>query len=122
MYISIKPAIKYNIVILTVDNLNNINIVEIEKDLLKLFKNEPKNILLDFKNILHCNIDAWKIVYKLQAFFYTNNYSFILFNINATLLFANIDIELKNKLIYSPTEIEAIDLINLEDLERELLL
>ena len=122
MYISIKLAIKYNIVILTVDNLNNINIVEIEKDLLKLFKNEPKNILLDFKNILHCSIDAWKIVYKLQAFFYTNNYSFILFNIDATLLFANIDIELKNKLIYSPTEIEAIDLINLEDLERELLL
>lgn len=122
MYFSIKSSIKYNLLYFEVDMLNNLNIIDIEKNILINFNNEPKNFLLDFKQIIQCNVESWKIVYKLQLFFYKNNYSFILFNINDKLLQSLTDTTIKSSIIFTPTEIEAIDLVLLEELERDLLL
>ena len=83
---------------------------------------EPvKNVILDFSLVEEINDSSIENIAELQQLFYNNQASFVLCNMRDSI--QNQMIEFSESLEYSitPTESEAWDIVQMEEIERELL-
>ncbi len=83
---------------------------------------EPvKNVILDFSLVEEINDSSIENIAELQQLFYNNQASFVLCNLRDSI--QNQMIEFSESLEYSitPTESEAWDIVQMEEIERELL-
>ncbi len=83
---------------------------------------EPvKNVILDFSLVEDINDSSIENIAELQQLFYNNQASFVLCNMRDSI--QNQMIEFSESLEYSitPTESEAWDIVQMEEIERELL-
>ena len=81
----------------------------------------PRNVIVNLRNIKQTNSDAVNDLAKLQQHFYENGASFVICEIAKTLmpLFENDD--LPDVLNITPSESEAWDIVQMDEIERELM-
>jgi anti-anti-sigma factor len=94
---------------------------ELEKSLLPILNNDVKNVVLILKDIPELEDAAAASLVKIQQAFYDNDASFVICELTPTVeqyLEDNGFLEVMN---VTPTESEAWDIVQLEEVERELL-
>ena len=94
---------------------------ELEKDLLPILEKDVKNVVLILKDIPEVEEAAADCLVKIQQAFYDNSASFVICELTPAVeqyLEDNGFLELMN---VTPTESEAWDIVQLEEVERELL-
>ena len=86
-----------------------------------LVNNEIKNIVLTFKSIDNIEIEAVDAIVNLQQHFYENNVSFVICEMNEKVENVFDQDELLEQMNTTPTESEAWDIVQMEEIERELM-
>lgn len=85
-----------------------------------LYENGSKNFIIDLSACKTANMDAFESLIELTAAMYELEQSFVLTNLSVALLSQIKDADAIDSLNYAPTFIEAVDIINMEILERDL--
>lgn len=88
---------------------------------LPYLQNEVKNIVLNLEPVTELEPDAARSIAELQQQFYENSASFVLCNIKPPVEAIFEQEELLDFMNITPTESEAWDIVQMEEIERELL-
>lgn len=83
--------------------------------------NSVKNIILNLSNVVTIQEDAATILLKLQQIFYEKNASFVICCLQNAVENSLENYEVLEFLNVTPTESEAWDIVQMEEIERELL-
>ena len=88
----------------------------------KLLQEKIKNVVLNLSNTDTIEVDnAANELAQIQQMFYENNASFVICNVQPSVEETLEELELFEILNVSPTESEAWDIVQMEEIERELL-
>lgn len=80
-----------------------------------------KNVVLNMKHVISTDIEAATNLITLQQSSYENNTSFVICEIQSSVLSVLETMELTEILNITPTESEAWDIVQMEEIERELM-
>jgi len=94
---------------------------ELDKTLLSQLQNDVKNVVLILKDIQSLDIAAAEHLVATQQTFYENDASFVICQINKVIEKKLDDEGLLELMNTTPTESEAYDIVQMEEIERELL-
>lgn len=89
--------------------------------LLPYIKNEVKNIVLDMSHITELDLTAAEQLLHIQQDFYENNASFVTCCLNKEVVDFLAENELLELLNVAPTQSEAADIVQMEEIERDLM-
>ncbi len=84
-------------------------------------QSDTKNIILNLKNINAIETDTAQKIAQHQQSFYEENISFVVCEMQSSVEDVFEKAELMDTLNYTPTESEAWDIIQMEEIERELM-
>ncbi len=121
MKVKIDTKERFHAITLPGNSLSATMTEELGACLLPYLQNDVKNIVLILKDIQSMDIAAAEKLVSIQQFFYENNASFVICEVQKPVeefLDTNELLELMN---VTPTESEAWDIVQMEDIERELL-
>ncbi|MGB8194633.1 MAG: STAS domain-containing protein [Chitinophagaceae bacterium] len=121
MLVKIDTRQKFHVITLNSNDLSANMTAELKNSLLPLLQNDVKNIVFNLKDLVHVDAEAAESLANLQQYFYENNASFVFCEIPPlveTLLDQQGLLEVMNT---TPTESEAWDIVQMEEIERELL-
>ena len=91
-------------------------------DLVKnLGSNSPKNLVLNLEAVKDWDLSIMELLAQHQEVFYDNNSSFVLCCLSDDLQSALDSTEFGEVMNLTPTETEAWDIVQMEEIERELL-
>lgn len=123
-----------NILVSKIDTKEKMHVIRFEKNILaanmsdayrKLllpYLQEPvKNLVLDFSEIQSIDIHFVEEMIRIQSLFYENSASLVVCNLSKEILNFLDDADLADQLNITPTESEAWDIVQMEEIERELL-
>ena len=79
------------------------------------------NLVINFKNVAYINEQVIEQIAALQNEFYNNKLSFVICEIQQPVKIVLEKIEFDDMLNTAPTETEAWDIVQMEEIERELL-
>jgi anti-anti-sigma factor len=82
---------------------------------------EIKNVVLNLQEVNNIDSQTAITIVKLQEEFYTNNASFVVCEIKPAVAKTFEELELDDILNATPTESEAWDIVQMDEIERELL-
>jgi anti-anti-sigma factor len=121
MEVKIDTKEKFHVITLLQANLSATMTEELSDPLLSYLQADIKNLVFNLKE-LHSidNISAEKLV-KVQQKFYENNASFVICELQPQVEEFLDKAELLEMMNVTPTESEAWDIIQMEEIERELL-
>ena len=105
----VAPNISANIAAAIAENCNSI------------LQKEPKNVILNLENITWVDDSTAEILTELQQKFYDNNASFVICSLTNEVEAELDKLELLELLNITPTQSEAWDIVQMEEIERELL-
>ncbi|MBV9960649.1 MAG: anti-anti-sigma factor [Parafilimonas sp.] len=91
------------------------------KELVHSFLQHKTNLVINLKNIVNIKENSVSDLAALQNEFYEHNISFVLCEMQLPLLNTIKKLELDEVLNITPTETEAWDIVQMEEVERELL-
>ncbi len=111
---------KFHVVTLQQDVLAA-NMTELEGFLLAFLQNNVKNVILNCKDIQSIDNAAGGVFVKIQQKFYENDASFVICGLRKPVEESLDKAELLELLNATPTESEAWDIIQMEEIERELM-
>ncbi|ANH82541.1 anti-anti-sigma factor [Niabella ginsenosidivorans] len=94
---------------------------DMEAALLPFLQNDVKNVVLDLQQVQGVDTAAAAKLLQIQQKFYENNASFVSCNIQKNVNAFLADSELDDLLNIAPTESEAWDIVQMEEIERDLL-
>jgi anti-anti-sigma factor len=94
---------------------------ELEQSLMIYLKNNVKNVILDCKDIQTMEDAAAEAIVKIQQFFYEHNASFVVCGLQPGVEESLDKSGLLELMNVTPTESEAWDIIQMEEIERELM-
>jgi anti-anti-sigma factor len=94
---------------------------ELDKCLLALLQNDVNNVVLILKDIQTIDIAAGEHLVATQQTFYENNASFVICELNKEIEKKLDDEGLLELMNVTPTASEAYDIVQMEEIERELL-
>ena len=94
---------------------------DIENCLLPLLESSIKNVVLNCQDIQTIELAAAETIVRLQQSFYENDASFVICELNQDSEEALDHDNLLELLNITPTESEAWDIVQMEEIERELL-
>jgi anti-anti-sigma factor len=94
---------------------------ELERVLLPLLGNEVKNVVLILKDIQTVDDAAAECLVRVQQEFYDNGNSFVICELTPAVEKSLEDNSLLEMMNVTPTESEAWDIVQMEEVERELL-
>ncbi|AHF16621.1 STAS domain-containing protein [Niabella soli] len=89
--------------------------------LLPFLQNDVKNVVLDLQQVAAIDAAAAAKLLQIQQQFYENNASFVSCNLQKNVTAFLSEHELDDLLNIAPTESEAWDIVQMEEIERELL-
>lgn len=121
MVVKIDTKEKFHVITLNSPHLSANMTAELTDCLLPLIQNDVKNVVFNLKGLENVDESAAESLVKLQQYFYENNASLVfceLPGLMETLLDEKGLLELMN---VTPTESEAWDIVQMEEIERELL-
>ncbi|MCD2426166.1 STAS domain-containing protein [Niabella pedocola] len=94
---------------------------QMDAALLPFLQKEVKNVILNLHAVEEIDAAAAAKLLQIQQYFYENNASFVTCNIQKTVNAFLAEHELDELLNIAPTESEAWDIVQMEEIERELL-
>ncbi|MEO7961958.1 MAG: STAS domain-containing protein [Ginsengibacter sp.] len=94
---------------------------EVDNSLLVYMGMDPCNIILNLENVKQINEDTAAMIAAIQQKFYDSNCSMVICNLNPEVEKFLDEVELLENMNVTPTESEAWDIIQMEEIERELL-
>jgi anti-anti-sigma factor len=121
MEVKIDTKEKFHAITLPGNSLSATMTEELGACLLPYLQNDVKNIVLILKDMQNIDIAAAEKLLSIQQTFYENNASFVICELQGPVedfLDRNELLELMN---VTPTESEAWDILQMEEVERELL-
>jgi anti-anti-sigma factor len=94
---------------------------DLYEQLSPLLQTSIPNVVLNVKEVKHLDEDAAELIVKLQQHFYDNNASFVICELTPEVEDFLEKTELLELMNITPTESEAWDIVQMEEIERELL-
>lgn len=94
---------------------------ELNRQLLELLKDTIKNVVLNLSGVKNISEEAGEALVRTQQKFYENNASFVICELTNEVEQFLDDKELLELMNVTPTESEAYDIVQMEEVERELL-
>lgn len=86
----------------------------------ELTENAKSNFVVDLHNCIECNKSAFPGLAEMHEDLYSNDQSLVFTNIQPNVLQAFKAEEMDTAINIAPTQIEAVDIVNMEILERDL--
>lgn len=121
MKVKIDTKERFHAITLPGDSLSATMTEELDACLLPYLQNDVKNVVLILKDIQNIDIAAAEKLVSIQQTYYENNASFVICELQQPVedfLEQNELLEIMN---VTPTESEAWDIVQMEEVERELL-
>lgn len=112
---------KFHVITLPGSSLSATMTDEMGECLLPYLQNDVKNVVLTLKNISSIDIPAAEKLVYIQQKFYENNASFVICEIQEAVEKFLDKNELLEMMNVTPTESEAWDIVQMEEIERELM-
>jgi anti-anti-sigma regulatory factor len=120
MKVKIDTKEKFHVITLQEEHFSAIMTEDVSKLLLSYLTADVKNVVLKFGAVKEIDLQAAEELLALQQTFYDNNCSFVICELQPAVekfLDKNEWLEMMN---VTPTESEAWDIVQLEEIEREL--
>jgi anti-anti-sigma factor len=121
MLVKIDTREKFYVITLNSTNIAANMTAEIKDSLLPLLETTVKNVVFNLRNIESVEPAAAESLASLQQYFYENNASFVFCEIQKSVEDSLEQQELLELMSNTPTESEAWDIVQMEEIERELL-
>ncbi len=121
MLVKIDTREKFYVITLNSTNIAANMTAEIKESLHPLLKTAVKNIVFNLGNIESVELAAAESLASIQQYFYENNASFVFCEIQKPVEDFLEQQEILEFLNVTPTESEAWDIVQMEEIERELL-
>ncbi len=93
---------------------------QMDSKLIPLLDYNVKNVILNFQDIQTLDNAAAEHLLTLQHQYYDLNVSFVVCGLQPDVKKTFINLDLLDQLNYTPTESEAMDIVQMEEIEREL--
>jgi anti-anti-sigma regulatory factor len=94
---------------------------ELIDELINLSANAPHHIIINFENIKDIEPNVFEILANNVAQFYENNKSWVNCCLNEETKAKLMAAEMEESINYTPTESEAWDIVQMDEIERELM-
>lgn len=120
MNVNINTSEKFTTITPETDALYDNLSPQLIKKLRPYLSKEIKNVILNMKNVHHTNSDAIEDIANLQQEFYENSASFVICNVHPNVMHVIEKLEMEEDMNITPTESEAWDIVQMEEIEREL--
>jgi anti-anti-sigma factor len=121
MEVKIDTKEKFHVITLPLANLSATMTEELSDRLLSYLRTDIKNIVLNLKHIQSLDNFSAETLVKVQQKFYDNSASFVICELQPEVEDYLDKGQLLEMMNTTPTEIEAGDIIQMEEIERELL-
>ena len=121
MQVKIDTKEKFHVITLTEPNLSANLAADLSSLLTKYLSEEIKNVVLKLPDVQFIEDQAAAELSRLQQSFYENNASFVICEIHPDLEKKLDELELLEIMNITPTESEAWDIVQMEEIERELM-
>ncbi len=121
MEVKIDTKEKFTVVTPVMPDLSANIAAEIAENCNSILQKEPKNVILNLENVTVVDDSTAEILTELQQKFYENNASFVICSLTPDVEESLDKLELLELLNITPTESEAWDIVQMEEIERELL-
>jgi anti-anti-sigma factor len=112
---------KFHVIRVETLNFTAIMAAELNRQLLELLKDNTKNVVVNLEGIAHMEEEAAEILVRLQQKFYEEGASFVVCSLQNNVESFLDEKELLELMNVTPTESEAYDIVQMEEIERELL-
>jgi len=112
---------KFHVIRVETQELSANLAAELNRQLLELLKDTIKNIVLNLRSVKSMQEEAAEILVRTQQKFYENNASFVICELTKEVEQFLDEKELLELMNVTPTESEAGDIVQMEEIERELL-
>lgn len=112
---------KFTVLSLLDHSLSSNLVPELKELIQKLGANSPKNLVVNLSEVKHWELNIMALFAQHQELFYDNNTSFVLCCLSDDLQNALDLTEFGEIMNLTPTETEAWDIVQMEEIERELL-
>jgi anti-anti-sigma factor len=121
MEVKIDTKEKFHVITLQNANLSATMTEEVYDGLLSYLHSDIKNVVLNLKELQSIDNIAGEILVKVQQKFYENDASFVISDLQPQVEDFLDKNELLEMMNVAPTESEAGDIVQMEEIERELL-
>ncbi|MFM2015327.1 MAG: hypothetical protein RIQ51_817 [Bacteroidota bacterium] len=121
MHYKIDTKEKFTVLSLLDPNLSSNLVPELNDLIKKLGTNSPKNLVLNLEGVQDWDFSIMELLAQHQEVFYDNNTSFVLCCLSDHLQTSLDATEFGEIMNLTPTETEAWDIVQMEEIERELL-
>ena len=121
MQVKIDTREKFTVITPVTDVLSDNLTAEISSVVADQLQNPIKNVVLNLKNVVTVDDIAAERLVKLQQQFYESSAYFVICEIQISLEAKLEELELLDLMNITPTESEAWDIVQMEEIERELL-
>lgn len=121
MEVKIDTKEKFHVITLIDSNLSDNVAAELAALVNKYLQNTIKNVVLKLPNTLTIDEKACEELTGLQQKFYENNASFVICELQPSIENKLDELEILETMNITPTESEAWDIVQMEEIERELM-
>ena len=121
MKVKIDTKEKMHVVMLEDEKITANMTEQLQKLLLDFLEQPIKNIILNFKEVKEIELKAAELLAMIQQRFYEENHSLVFCNLNSQIAEYLDQNELLELMNITPTESEAWDIVQMEEIEREYL-
>lgn len=112
---------KFTVVTFLDTTITSNSVPEINELTQKILSQSPKNLVLNCGQVKQWDASIIEVLGNAQQQFYDNNASFVICALSDTLQKGIDDSEFAEMMNLTPTETEAWDIVQMEEIERELL-
>ena len=121
MQVKIDTKEKFTVVLPLEPNIYDNMAAELAATCIKYLGNDIKNVILNLQSVTTIGEEAAQTIAQLQNDFYDQNASFVICDVKDSVEETFEKLELLEYLNVTPTESEAWDIVQMEEIERELL-
>lgn len=112
---------KFNEITISESHLSANMTAELEKMLIAILDNSVKNVVLNLEGVQQLDTEAANKLASVQQQFYEGSNSFVIYGIQPAVEHMLDEIGLLEQMNITPTQSEAWDIVQMEEIERELL-
>jgi anti-anti-sigma factor len=121
MQVKIDTKEKFHVITIQDTKLTANMTAELENSLTVYLQNGVKNVILNLEGVEEIDLEAAERIVKVQQSYYEHNASFVICSIQAQVEAYLDEQQLLEIMSATPTESEAWDIVQMEEIERELL-
>ncbi len=111
---------KFNVITPKIDLVSDITAESLRHILENQLKTETKNVILHLGEIRNIDTKSCELLADMSSQYMETNASFVICNVNPDVKKILDELELSDILNITPTESEAWDIVQMEEIEREL--